>query len=205
MSGKIIVNVNVTADPRTEEEGELFAVPINFTLENKLTMIRQPAWNEEKANLQKEVIGQVLEYLLALREWPCSCCYKRPAVYMSGSPILRFDQDTGIMGWDTLETPHCAHSECIMEIRKRYKSHMKAFQRKIGKDVPWTQMCGHCKRIGVIDHETTPEGGLLRCGGCRMVWYCNKDCQKAHWKQGHKEECKAAQLRKLKNKPSSNL
>lgn len=29
---------------------------------------------------------------------------------------------------------------------------------------------------------------LLQCSRCRSVWYCNKDCQKAHWKT-HKSSC----------------
>ncbi len=32
---------------------------------------------------------------------------------------------------------------------------------------------------------------VLRCGGCRVVSYCCRECQAAHWKEGgHKEECK---------------
>jgi hypothetical protein len=31
------------------------------------------------------------------------------------------------------------------------------------------------------------------CAGCRGVRYCSAACQKAHWKAGHKEVCKAAQ------------
>jgi hypothetical protein len=31
------------------------------------------------------------------------------------------------------------------------------------------------------------------CGGCRGVRYCSAGCQKAHWRAGHKEVCKAAQ------------
>eukprot|EP01084_Bolivina_argentea_P213141 362101_1 len=32
-------------------------------------------------------------------------------------------------------------------------------------------------------------GATSRCGGCRLVWYCNKDCQRKHWKF-HKKQCK---------------
>lgn len=28
-----------------------------------------------------------------------------------------------------------------------------------------------------------------RCGRCKLVYYCSKDCQKLHWKAGHKEVC----------------
>jgi hypothetical protein len=29
---------------------------------------------------------------------------------------------------------------------------------------------------------------LLKCGRCMQVWYCNRKCQKAHWKH-HKAAC----------------
>ncbi|KAI5835704.1 hypothetical protein K523DRAFT_260101 [Schizophyllum commune Tattone D] len=28
-----------------------------------------------------------------------------------------------------------------------------------------------------------------RCGRCQMVMYCSRDCQKAHWKASHKQNC----------------
>ena len=31
---------------------------------------------------------------------------------------------------------------------------------------------------------------LRRCGGCRQVWYCGDDCQRADW-ASHRAECKA--------------
>lgn len=30
----------------------------------------------------------------------------------------------------------------------------------------------------------------MRCSRCQMGWYCNRECQKQHWKSGHKETCK---------------
>ncbi|KAG2499987.1 hypothetical protein HYH03_002269 [Edaphochlamys debaryana] len=32
---------------------------------------------------------------------------------------------------------------------------------------------------------------LRKCGGCRAVRYCGPDCQRAHWGQGHRVECRA--------------
>jgi Tfp pilus assembly protein PilF len=29
----------------------------------------------------------------------------------------------------------------------------------------------------------------LRCGRCKSTQYCNRKCQKAHWKSGHKQQC----------------
>ena len=31
---------------------------------------------------------------------------------------------------------------------------------------------------------------VLRCAGCAKVRYCGKVCQAAHWKSGHKKQCK---------------
>lgn len=30
----------------------------------------------------------------------------------------------------------------------------------------------------------------LRCGGCKEAWYCNAECQRWHWKNGHKKICR---------------
>ena len=32
---------------------------------------------------------------------------------------------------------------------------------------------------------------LSRCGGCKSVSYCSAECQRTHWKKGHKQECAA--------------
>jgi len=31
---------------------------------------------------------------------------------------------------------------------------------------------------------------LKRCTGCRMMWYCDDKCQKEHWNNTHKNQCK---------------
>ena len=35
-----------------------------------------------------------------------------------------------------------------------------------------------------------------RCGRCKKTRYCSPECQKRHWKQGHKLECKAQEKKK---------
>jgi hypothetical protein len=57
-------------------------------------------------------------------------------------------------------------------------------------------------------------GEIKHCGICHMAYYCNKECQKAHWKDshwqdGHKRECAGLasewrrwkRIRKLQEKP----
>eukprot|EP00967_Tisochrysis_lutea_P054053 scaffold67421_cov33-Tisochrysis_lutea.AAC.3 len=45
---------------------------------------------------------------------------------------------------------------------------------------PLTAQCSKCGRVSVE---------LLRCARCGKAWYCNRDCQKGHWKE-HKINCK---------------
>jgi hypothetical protein len=43
--------------------------------------------------------------------------------------------------------------------------------------------CNHCDKS-----EVKWEGHKL-CARCKNACYCSKECQKAHWKAGHKKEC----------------
>ena len=45
--------------------------------------------------------------------------------------------------------------------------------------------CGFCRKKQDPDH-------LLKCSRCLFEYYCNRECQKKHWKQGHKSNCKTA-------------
>ncbi len=31
---------------------------------------------------------------------------------------------------------------------------------------------------------------LQKCAGCEVATYCSKDCQRLHWRAGHKNNCK---------------
>uniref|UniRef100_A0A7S4UYH5 MYND-type domain-containing protein n=1 Tax=Alexandrium monilatum TaxID=311494 RepID=A0A7S4UYH5_9DINO len=51
---------------------------------------------------------------------------------------------------------------------------------------PAPAACAHCGAAG---------GGLQLCAGCMAVRYCGPACQRAAWKAGHKEACRAAAAR----------
>ena len=38
-------------------------------------------------------------------------------------------------------------------------------------------------------HASEEDAKLMKCARCQMKWYCSRDCQKAHWKLGHKLYC----------------
>ncbi|XP_064097940.1 uncharacterized protein LOC135209187 [Macrobrachium nipponense] len=44
-------------------------------------------------------------------------------------------------------------------------------------------MCANCSNLA-----------KLRCGNCRQAFYCKKECQKEHWKTGHKDQCRPYQV-----------
>ncbi|KAL6308530.1 hypothetical protein BKA93DRAFT_762976 [Sparassis latifolia] len=47
-----------------------------------------------------------------------------------------------------------------------------------------------CANVEVEKHRCCPNEGRMACGGCRLVSYCSKDCQKIHWRI-HKRDCKS--------------
>jgi hypothetical protein len=52
-------------------------------------------------------------------------------------------------------------------------------QCAVGSDASSTQ-CASCGR------GCEPEVKLKTCSRCKSSFYCGEDCQRKHWKQGHK-------------------
>ncbi|KAG2207688.1 hypothetical protein INT47_011808 [Mucor saturninus] len=46
-----------------------------------------------------------------------------------------------------------------------------------------------CANMACDKKETEP-GSFKRCGRCQRVSYCSRECQKEHWKTGHRAVCK---------------
>lgn len=60
------------------------------------------------------------------------------------------------------------------------------------------QVLIYAKQLGITRLPTidgylcswcTTSGAKRRCAKCKMAYYCNKTCQRAHWKDGHKINC----------------
>ena len=57
-------------------------------------------------------------------------------------------------------------------------------------------LTGGCARCGAAPAETgeaelEAPSAMKACGRCRLVAYCSRECQVAHWKK-HKGSCQAA-------------
>ena len=50
------------------------------------------------------------------------------------------------------------------------------------------------KMKGVTTCGACEAPATLVCGGCGDISYCSKECQKSHWKSGHKSSCKAFKI-----------
>eukprot|EP00656_Telonema_subtile_P014767 TRINITY_DN17639_c0_g1_i2.p1 TRINITY_DN17639_c0_g1~~TRINITY_DN17639_c0_g1_i2.p1 ORF type:complete len:760 (-),score=181.63 TRINITY_DN17639_c0_g1_i2:17-2296(-) len=57
------------------------------------------------------------------------------------------------------------------------------FQKTLQKLHSYRRSCAQCGEA--------PEGIRLQCARCKTVVYCSKECQKTHWKAGHKDRCSA--------------
>ena len=47
-------------------------------------------------------------------------------------------------------------------------------------------------------------GATSRCSQCKKVYYCNRDCQVKHWKNGHKKQCQKLTINRETSKNFKN-
>eukprot|EP01084_Bolivina_argentea_P154333 269053_1 len=72
---------------------------------------------------------------------------------------------------------NCDHTNFV-EDRLYVRLKRKLYKKLIG--FPMARYCGHCKSLVV---------GNQKCKGCCSIYYCNKSCQKKHWKLNHRYDC----------------
>ena len=63
-------------------------------------------------------------------------------------------------------------------------------------DDPMVRIEGNIRKICAHCAADLPEGKQSCCMECKAAYYCDRDCQMAHWKAGHKKDC----VRKLKKR-----
>ncbi|KAG2498085.1 hypothetical protein HYH03_003843 [Edaphochlamys debaryana] len=57
--------------------------------------------------------------------------------------------------------------------------------------LPGFKVCANPRCLSYGGRSEADVAELL-CGGCKCVRYCGPVCQKAHWKAGHRQDCRAA-------------
>jgi hypothetical protein len=77
-------------------------------------------------------------------------------------------------------TEHASdHKSLRQGTRKLLKD---AAEQNFGKD----ELCANCH---VLESKMGEGETLSKCGWCRQVTYCSRECQKQHWNKAHKKEC----------------
>ena len=53
--------------------------------------------------------------------------------------------------------------------------------------------CANCDQFYDGDDYKNDNKRMMKCAGCKTkkTFYCSKECQAAHWKAGHKNECES--------------
>jgi hypothetical protein len=71
------------------------------------------------------------------------------------------------------------HHKMEMEKKERVPAGLVVVGKK--KDSTLVKICGYCESV------EDSENKLRSCSRCLLVAYCSKVCQRAHWKNGHKQ------------------
>ena len=58
---------------------------------------------------------------------------------------------------------------------------------EMGLHAPWIRNRKRCCRCN--EKQSKLKAKLKLCSGCGKLYYCNKHCQKIHWKNQHRYEC----------------
>ena len=119
---------------------------------------------------------------------PSSYAQQPPNVVRRGSspadkdcPICFDPLSTGALS--TLPCSHTFHASCVEDMRKFGVNQVCPMCRVELPPGP-TKMCANCLATDG-QHGVT----LKACKRCKLVHYCGRACQAAHWKAGHKQLC----------------
>ena len=66
----------------------------------------------------------------------------------------------------------------------RNKYYLKPLDKIYADKPPSVRKCGYCQI------KSSGNLKLLRCSGCKILFYCSSECQRKHWRLIHKEDCK---------------
>ncbi len=89
----------------------------------------------------------------------------------------------------TFNYAYCAFGDLPVAERRAYLRQHYSFQclcERCRREEPGPEMgASWCAACGVM------RSGLRQCARCKKARYCDADCQKVHWKNGHREACTA--------------
>ncbi len=154
---------------------------------------------KEKSKILRDTTNQAQKYYLTKYELTCFNCTNKAVRSINTPTFMPNRNDPYII--DVAFQPICHKSTCGEEGKRFTKAVMTHFKKKTtNKDEDEQRnlfleceilSCAYCCKT-----EENKDLRLLTCGICKAVHYCNRDCQKKHWKEGHKQVCRPAKVQR---------
>jgi hypothetical protein len=121
--------------------------------------------------------------------WKCQGrCAGKEAKFLVSRPLLRINEWPPVLA-DPICIPVCGLPECSLKA-KQMEEGMFTKTMKMAvwypREMSMALECAQCYKRG----SDTGPNRLLMCTQCKDTYYCDKDCQRKHWKTAHKAVCK---------------
>ena len=137
--------------------------------------------------------------------WACACGDR--AVRMVSTPNYFPNPASGpAVVEDLVPLPCCGSPKCRLQALRYTDTFLKTQHRDVKTEMPGSALpvssflnsfrsgqqykCAHCGKEQGRD-EAKKAGTMKRCGRCKAERYCDRDCQRSHWRSGHEQVCMA--------------
>jgi hypothetical protein len=129
---------------------------------------------------------------------PSVAALQDPTVDQDGFALEDYDEllsHTNAQQWAGLKTlSDLQRRQKFEDALNRHASDHKAARRGVRKDLKNAigksngkdELCANCY---MLESKMDEGEKLSKCGWCKQVTYCSRECQKLHWKKAHKKEC----------------
>jgi hypothetical protein len=135
-----------------------------------------------------QIVHEHHRELLAAYPWKCGeCGLPATTLYHHPTSMLHHDDDPRIRNFSR---PICFEGTPCWHGYQRRISYANEMATRQFEDVDVQSFCsssircGYCAKADVIDGDT-----LKRCGKCKAIRYCSRECQAADW-PNHKKVCR---------------
>jgi hypothetical protein len=88
--------------------------------------------------------------------------------------------------WQRFHSRYLVHDAGLDSNKELSRFILKGNKKLVEANLTQGEMCANCYVL-----EKTLNERLLKCGQCRLIKYCSRECQREHWKKAHKKQCKS--------------
>jgi hypothetical protein len=127
------------------------------------------------------------EIMSLKRSWYCYSCQGNFHKFCPFPSGLTNSDENGRVPCNVILLPVCSDGRCTTSATQELNSVIahETPGRNLRPDPSLPLLCRKCKKSDDASEQ------FKQCSRCKVTYYCNRDCQKAHWKI-HKKECRVA-------------